>query len=168
MKKICTLMLLATAMAGPAYAGSAKVSWQEPEKFTDIRPTNESKIGFQERVIKEFDRMFDDLAKKLPDGYEWNITVTDVDLAGDVRPFFSPMVNDIRVIKDLYWPRMSFRFDLKDEQGKTVASGTEDVKDMNFLTRMGVASGHTSFQYEEQMLRDWFNKKQKEKFFPVR
>lgn len=168
MKKICTVMLLALAMVGPAYAGSARVSWQEPEKFTDIRPTNESKIGFQERVIKEFDRMFDDLAKKLPDGYVWEITVTDVDLAGDVRPFFTPMVNDVRVIRDLYWPRMSFRFDLKDEQGKTVASGTEDVKDMSFLMRLGVASGHTSFQYEEQMLRDWFNKQQKEKIFPVR
>jgi len=161
-------MLLAAAMAGQAYAGNAKVSWQEPEKFTDIRPTNESKIGFQERVIKEFDRMFDDLAKKLPDGYVWEITVTDVDLAGDVRPFFTPMVNDVRVIRDLYWPRMSFRFDLKDEQGKTVASGTEDVKDMSFLMRLGVASGHTSFQYEEQMLLDWFNKQQKEKIFPRR
>ncbi|MBC3918715.1 DUF3016 domain-containing protein [Undibacterium sp. CY18W] len=168
MKKICTVMLLAVVMTGPAYAGSARVSWQEPEKFTDIRPTNESKIGFQERVIKEFDRMFDDLAKKLPDGYVWDITVTDVDLAGDVRPFFTPMVSEVRVIRDLYWPRMSFRFDLKDEQGKTVASGNEDVKDMSFLMRLGVASGHNSFQYEEQMLRDWFSKQQKEKIFPVR
>ncbi len=162
------LLAMAMAMATQVQAGEVKVTWQEPEKYTDIRPGNESKSGFQERMIKEFDQIFADLAKKLPDAYQWDITVTDVDLAGDVRPFYRNTVGDIRIIKDLYWPRMTLTFDLKDEKGKSIASGTENIKDMNFLMRSGLATGNSAFRYEEQMLRDWFAKQQRDKIFPSR
>jgi len=168
MKLTFSTVFLAIVMTAQVQAGEVKVTWQEPEKFTDIRPGNESKSGFQARMIKELDLIFADLAKKLPDAYQWDVTVTDVDLAGDVRPFFRNTVDDIRVIKDLYWPRMTFSFDLKDEKGKSVASGTENVKDMNFLMRSGLATGNSSFRYEEQMLRDWFAKQQRDKIFPSR
>lgn len=166
MKLIFSTMLLAVAMTGQVQAGEVKVAWQEPEKFTDIRPGNEFRSDFQARMIKEFDSIFADLAKKLPDGYQWDVTVTDVDLAGDVRPFFRSSVNEIRVIKDLYWPRMTFSFELKDGQGKSVVSGTENLKDMNFLMHSNLAGSNNSFRYEEQMLRDWFKKQQRDKIFP--
>ncbi|MFZ6656618.1 DUF3016 domain-containing protein [Undibacterium sp. TJN19] len=168
MKKMCIALFFLAALSGQVSAGEVRVSWQEPEKFTDIRPSNERASDFQSRLIKEFDQMFAELAKKLPDGYQWDVTVTDVDLAGDVRPFFHASYNEIRVIKELYWPRMSFNFELKDAQGNSVASGKEDIKDMAFLMRTNIPSGHNSFQYEEQMLRDWFHTQQKEKIFPSR
>ncbi|MFZ6778979.1 DUF3016 domain-containing protein [Undibacterium sp. Ji83W] len=168
MKLIFNTVFLVAVMATQVQAGEVKVTWQEPEKYTDIRPGNESKSGFQARMIKELDQVFADMAKKLPDACQWDVTVTDVDLAGDVRPFFRNTVDDIRVIKDLYWPRMTFSFDLKDEKGKSIASGTENIKDMNFLMRSGLATGNSSFRYEEQMLRDWFAKQQREKVFPSR
>jgi hypothetical protein len=168
MKKICIALFLLGTIAGQVAAGEVKVSWQEPEKFTDIRPSNEIRSDFQSRLFKEFDQIFAELAKKLPDGYQWDVTVTDVDLAGDVRPFFHSSNTEIRVIKELYWPRMSFNFELKDAQGNTVASGKEDVKDMAFLMRTTISSGNNSFQYEEQMLKSWFNTQQKEKIFPSR
>ncbi|PXX40366.1 DUF3016 domain-containing protein [Undibacterium pigrum] len=168
MKLIFSTMLLAVVMSGQAQAGEVKVAWQEPEKFTDIRPGSEHRSDFQGRMIKEFDYIFADLAKKLPDGYQWDVTVTDVDLAGDVRPFFPTPMNEIRVIKDLYWPRMSFSFDLKDGQGKSVVSGNENLRDMNFLMHSNLAGRNNSFRYEEQMLRDWFKKQQRDKVFPER
>lgn len=168
MKKFAATVIIATALVGQVQAGEVKVTWQEPEKYTDIRPSNETKTDFRDRVIKELDQVFVDLAKKLPDGYQWDVNVTDVDLAGDVRPFFHHSMNDVRVIKDLYWPRMNFTYELKDAEGKSVASGKEDVKDMGFMMRLGVATGHTSFQFEEQMLRDWFKRQQRDKVFPER
>ncbi|MFZ3000443.1 MAG: DUF3016 domain-containing protein [Undibacterium umbellatum] len=168
MNLMMSTMLLAALMAGQAQAGEVKVTWQEPEKFTDIRPGNEFRSDFQGRLIKEFDSIFAEMAKKLPDGYQWDVTVTDVDLAGDVRPFFRTTMNEIRVIKDLYWPRMTFSFDLKDGEGKSVVSGTENLRDMNFLMHSNLAGSNNSFRYEEQMLRDWFKKQQRDKVFPVR
>ena len=166
MKKFVSMLFVGIAMLAQAEAGEVKVTWQDPEKYTDIRPSNEIKADFKDRVIKELDLVFVDLAKKLPEGYQWDITVTDVDLAGDVRPFFHHGMNDVRVIKELYWPRMSFSYELKDAAGKSVASGKEDVKDMNFLMRRSLSTGTGGFQYEEQMLRDWFRRQQRDKIFP--
>ena len=168
MKKILMAILIAGAFPAVSLAGEAKVTWQEPEKFTDIRPGNELPGSFQERVIKEFDRMFADLAKELPDAYQWNVTVTDIDLAGEVRPQFRRTGNEVRVVKHLYWPRIAFDFDLKDPQRQTVASGKEDLNDMNFLMHVGLPTGHTGFPYEERMLRDWFHLQQQQKTFPAR
>ncbi len=165
-------LLIAVCMAclttAAAYAGEVKVAWQEPEHFTDIRPSHESRGGFQERVIKEFDQMFANLASRLPDGYRWNVTVTDLDLAGDIRPWFGRTLEEIRLVKDPYWPRMAFTYELLDSQGKTVASGKEDIADMNFLMHASTTTGRSSFPYEEHMLEDWFYAQQKEKAFPTR
>ena len=166
MKKIFFALAVTSMVASSAFAGVAKVSWQEPEKFTDIRPSNETRAGFQERVFKDFDQFFADLAKKLPDGYQLDVTVTDLDLAGDVNGLYSKMGRDIRVIKEIYWPRMSFSYTLKNSQNELVASGKEQLKDMSFMSRASLASGRTSFDYEEKMLEDWFKKQQRDKVFP--
>lgn len=166
MKRLVVGALLAAAAS--ANAAGVKVTWQEPEKFTDVRPTTETREAFLADVTHELDRVFEDLAKKMPDKLLWEITVTDLDLAGEVRPVFARRVGDVRVVKELYWPRITLSYTLKDEQGQTVASGKEELRDMNFMMRLGVPSGHTRFQYEEQMLKDWFRKLQKNKVLPTR
>jgi hypothetical protein len=166
MKHLLMSASLMAALVAPAFSGEAKVNWQQPEKFTDIRSGNETREGFQARVFKDFGQMFADLAKKLPDGYQLDITVTDLDLAGDVNGMHAMRARDIRIIKELYWPRMSFSYTLKDASNALVASGKEELKDMNFMSRVGIQTGNSSFNYEETMLRDWFNKQQKENIFP--
>ncbi len=168
MKKILFNVVLISMIASQvsAFAGEAKVSWQEPEKYTDIRASNESRDSFKERVFKEFNAMFSTMAKKLPDGYQMEITVTDLDLAGDVNSMYSRQGRDIRVVKELYWPRMSFSYTLRNEKNEVVASAKEDVKDMNFMMSAGIHSNVSSFDYEEKMLNDWFKTQQKTKKFP--
>lgn len=168
MKHLFASAALMAMLVSPAFAGEAKVNWQQPEKFTDIRPGNETRDGFQTRVFSNFSQMFSELAKKLPDGFQLEVTVTDLDLAGDVNGVSAMRARDIRIIKELYWPRMSFSYTLKDANNSIVASGKEDLKDMNFMSRIGIASGNSSFNYEETMLRDWFKKQQHEKIFPAR
>lgn len=168
MKRLIMCVSLMATLLAPVYAGEAKVTWQEPEKFTDIRPGNETREGFQDRVFKEFALMFSDLAKKLPDGYQLDITVTDLDLAGEVNAAHAMRARDIRIIKELYWPRITFSYTLKDASNVLVASGKEELKDMNFMSRVGIQTGNSSFNYEETMIRDWFNKQQREKKFPAK
>ena len=166
MKKIlCGLMLTGMFVSG-AFAGEAKVTWQEPEKYTDIKPSNETRDSFKERVFKEFNIMFAGMAKKLPDGYQLEINVTDLDLAGDVNGMYSSLGREIRVVKELYWPRMVFSYTLKNEKNEIVATAKEDVKDMNFMSPAGMHSTGSGFDYEEKMLNDWFKAQQKMKKFP--
>ncbi|GGC59014.1 DUF3016 domain-containing protein [Undibacterium terreum] len=159
--------LLALLVTGTALAGEAKVTWQDPDHYTDINPTNETRAGFRARVFKGLDEVFDSLAKELPDGYKLQVTVTDLDLAGDVKPMRGPGGQDIRVVKDIDWPKMSFSYVLSDSQDKQVAAGNEDLKDINFRSSVKINTGG-SFYYEENLLKDWFKKQQEKKIFPVR
>ena len=168
MRTILLALWLFGAMTSISHAGEVTVTWPDPTTFTDIRPANEMSGDLQERLVRELNQVFDDLARELPDGYKWSVAVTDVDLAGEVRPLFRWWSNEIRVVKASDWPRISFQYDLKDAQGHTVASAGEDVRDMGFLMHSGASIGRTSFRYEERMLRDWFHLQQRQTTFPVR
>lgn len=167
MKRLLASLLTTSIFGCVAYAGEAKVTWQEPDKYTDIREGNELRDSFREKLFKDFESVFADFAKQLPDGYLFEVSVTDIDLAGDVNPMRGGEWQNVRVVKDLYWPRMSFSYSLKDAAGGTRVSGTEDVKDLGFLSS-SVGLTRTRFGYEERMLENWFKKQLREGKFPAR
>ena len=166
MKHFVWSLITAMVAVGTACAGQAKVSWQEPDNYTDIREGNELRDSFRQGLFRDFELLFAALARKLPEGYVFDVTVTDVDLAGEVNGMHWGLWPDIRVIKALYWPRMSFDYKLTDSTGQMLASGHEDIKDMAFFER-GVQYRLTRFSFEERMLRDWFMRMQREGKFPV-
>ena len=54
-------------------------------------------------------------AKHCPEKYrahqaEYEIRVTEVDLAGDFEPWRGPQFQDVRIVKDLYPPRVNLEF----------------------------------------------------------
>ena len=168
MKHSWIALLVAGVLTTHAQAGEVQLTWQEPEKFADIRSTGETRDAFQARVTEDLSKVFVDLAKKLPDGVTWIVTVTDIDLAGEVRPMMRHGTGDIRVVKDIYWPRLSIRYSMLDARGQVISEGKEDIKDMSFMLGNPMAARNTAFQYEEKMLRDWFNRQQRDKRFPAR
>lgn len=167
MKKLLLSLLATSIIGGAACAGEAKVTWQEPDKYTDIREGNELRDSFREKLFADFELIFADLAKQLPDGYLFEVSVTDVDLAGEVNGMYGAAWQNIRIIKNIYWPRMSFSYTLKNPAQELLVSGQEDLKDLGFMSGAG-SSGKTRFGYEERMLKRWFKKQQREKKFPVK
>lgn len=140
-------------------ASNLTLNFHEPEKFTDIRPANESRARFRERTLAGFERMFAEFAAELPEGYKWQVTITDIDLAGDVNPMYSRNGQDIRVVKDLYSPRVQFNYELRDVYGERVASGEENIRDMGFLQSPRMAGPrHQELRYEYTMLKRWFER----------
>lgn len=168
MKRLFLVVIAVSTLSLSAFAGESKVSWQEPDKFSDIRPGNENKAAFQQRLMSDFDAIFADLAKKLPDGYQLEIDVSDLDLAGDVNAGHSMASRDIRIVKDIYSPSMSFSYRLKNTKSELISSGQEQLRDMGFMSKTRPTLSNSAFPYEERMLRDWFDKKQKKKIFPAK
>lgn len=158
MRNLLLLCGLSLLTASAVQAGEVKVQWQEPEKFTDIRPANDSRKVYRERVMKKFDSFFTELAAKLPEGYSWNITVTDIDLAGDVDYFIGGAGNALRVVKDIYSPAIKFSYVVRDQHGEEVASADEKLRDMGFMQSLNSVNDSDEFRYEQQMLQDWFKK----------
>lgn len=168
MKKLLIPVLFCALYSTAASAGEAKVSWGKLDDFTDVYAGSEFKERFQERLTKEFEAVFSAFAKKLPDGYELTIDVTDIDLAGDARPGESMYGQPIRVVRGLSWPRMNFSYTLKNAQQEVVASGKEELSDMDYLNRFRFFSGNTAIEFEERMLQDWFKKQVFAGHFPSR
>ena len=158
MRKIVLACSIVMLSVGGANAGEVKVEWQSPEKFTDIRPANDTRKKYRERLITHFDKFFAELAAKLPEGYKWQLTITDVDLAGDIDPFIAGAGREIRVVKDIYSPAMRFNYSLHDAHGEQVAGGEEKLRDMGFMHSLRTYNDNDEFRYEQQMLEDWFNK----------
>jgi len=136
-----------------AQSATVDIHWNDISKFTDVRVTNETAVEGRARVIKEFENIIKHAADKLGENYHFDITITDVDLAGVVRPVFGSNVNEIRVIKGTDWPRINFDYVLKDGE-KEVASGKISLRDMGFQYRSNF--GNSEFKYEEQLWKDWF------------
>jgi hypothetical protein len=158
MKKILISALLCGLFSSAANAGDAKVSWGKFDDFTDVYAGFEHKDQFRERLAKEFEAVFSAFAKKLPEGYELSIDITDIDLAGDSRPGNWLHGHQVRIMREIYWPRMNFTYSLKNAQQEVLASGKEELRDMDYLRRFRIPSGNTEFEYEEKMLQDWFKK----------
>ena len=154
------LLLCAAALLGSAtaFAAEVEVKWQDPEKFTDIRPVNESRTGYRERLMKQFDGFFQQLGAELPEGYKWEVTVLDVDLAGDVDYFARGAGDAVRVVKDVFSPAIKFNHVLSDKYGEQIIGGEEKLRDMGFLYSLQPLTNRGEFYYEKEMLEDWFKK----------
>lgn len=155
----CGVMFSVLAAGMPALAAEVETTWQQPEKFTDIRPANDSRKRYQEQVIKQMDQVFVSMAEKLPEGYKWQVTVTDLDLAGDVDYFAGGAGQALRIVKDIHSPAIKFNYVLRDKHGEEVASGEEKLRDMGFMHGSKSIHETDTLYYEKQMLTDWFNKK---------
>ncbi len=138
-------------------AGNVSVTWQSPDHFTDIKSSGELQSRFQNRLFKNLTKNLNKEASKvLKANQKLNITVTNVDLAGDVRPSFNAGASDIRVVKGVYPPRFKFSYSVTQD-GKTIAKGKESITDLGFLDRIKPAFEH-QFQYETHLLNDWMKK----------
>ena len=151
------LLMLSTVLFVPvSFAADAEIKWEDVDSYSDIRPANEVKSRYHKRIFKELEQHFIELAETLPQGQSLSIVVTNLDLAGDVRFMVGPNNATVRVVSDLYFPKMKFDYQLLDETGKVLSTGHANIKDISFNT------GHQSispdpFHYEKNMITDWFN-----------
>jgi Protein of unknown function (DUF3016) len=159
-----SVLMLSALMAATVTAGEVKVEYKDYKKFTDMKPASEARGSFEKRTMAGFDKIFADLAKQLPEGYSWNVVVTDIDLAGDVNHMHTQTGQQIRVIKDVFIPRVNFSYTLLD-QNKGVVAEEQDLKlkDMGFMSRISNTRVNESYEHERVMLERWF----KDKIQPV-
>ncbi|WNC71792.1 DUF3016 domain-containing protein [Thalassotalea psychrophila] len=158
MIKVIAAIMSLSMFTVPAFAGQAEIDWVEPDKFTDIRPGNESRSNMQKRVFKELEQHFSELAEKLPAEQTLKISVTNLDLAGDIRYMVGPNNSTIRVVEDLYFPKMKFDYQLVSSDKSIISTAKADIKDMSFNTGVRRSMSSEAFYYEKNMIDDWFYK----------
>ena len=121
-------------------------------------PGNESRKDFQDRVTQSLTAFFQEAAEDhLPEDQSLHLTITDVDLAGDVEYFFLAFPQGIRVMRDVYFPGISFTYELKDEAGAVIKRGEENLKDMGYRFSGVMFINDPPFNYEKRMIHHWFS-----------
>lgn len=162
--KALSMIILTSFFTVSAWAGTAEVTWHEPKNYRDIRASNEIESRFQARVFSEFEKHFNLLAEKLPEQHTLKITVTDVDLAGEVLPqsyhAYHGGFQALRVVKSMDFPRMEFSYVVENERGEITASGEERLRGRDLpgqgRTSRRASSQHELLDYERAMLDRWF------------
>lgn len=131
-----------------------QVTWGDFNDFRDVRPAMEPKGSFHKRVKESFDKFFNEYSEELPDGQTLAIEIKDLDLAGDV---LLGQANEIRIMKDIHFPRMTFSYKLTDGAGNVLKDGEAKIKDMNYLYHEKTWKRYSEgFYYEKRMFKEWF------------
>jgi len=145
-------------MASGAQAGQAKMTWENPDKFTDIRPGMGTDRSYRKGLERALNGALKKMAADLPADQTFEITFTDIDLAGEIDPVELPGAHQLRLLKDPYFPRLVFDYRIVDAAGKLVAEQKGvDLKDMSYLRGNNAGSSSSDFYYETRMLKHWFN-----------
>ncbi|BAJ00303.1 DUF3016 domain-containing protein [Shewanella violacea] len=137
--------------------GVVKVTWQDPKSFRDIKAVGGIQSRYETRTFEALTKSLDKEASKiLKPEQKLELIVTDLDLAGDVRPTFGATMNDIRLITDIYPPRITFSYSVL-EGDKVVVVGNEKLTDMGFMHTTGRMNDRP-LRYESKLLADWMKK----------
>ncbi|HEX4781942.1 MAG TPA: DUF3016 domain-containing protein [Usitatibacter sp.] len=141
--------------AWAAAAATAQVEFVKPESFTDAGRRN-ARVDRESNLEAIRRHLVREAAKRLPAGEALSISITDVDLAGAYEPW-QRYSNEIRVVKDIYPPRIDLRFRLARADGSVVKEGERSLRDPGFL--MGDTSHQDdNLKYEKAMLDQWMGK----------
>ena len=147
--------VLAADPAPPAGA-RAEVIFSSPEKYSDVRDAYTSSTMGEKAVLDQIrDFILLRSEKYVPAGQKLTVTFTDIDLAGDFEPWRGPQGMDIRIVKDVYPPRMDLEFKVTGADGTVLLEGKRQLRDLTFMGKI-TNNPRDALRYEKNLLEDWF------------
>lgn len=152
-------MLATDAPRALPESGPVSVAWADPATFTELRHS-------RNRWDSERGTWLTDLAKhmrkraeaQLPAGERLQLTIVDVDRAGDYEPWRGVNQQDIRIIRDIYPPRMTVQYKRLDADGKVIAEGESKITDPAFMISSAPFNDTDPLRYEKRMIDSWLRR----------
>lgn len=136
--------------------GPVDVQWTDPAQFSEIRFSRnrrEARRGDWVRDIAEYVRKR--ATTRLPQGDRLEVTITNIERAGDYEPWRGIQSDSIRYMRDIYPPRIDLDFKLVGADGSVRTQGTRKLADLGYLMRSTRASDTDPLRYEKQLIDDW-------------
>ena len=91
--------------------GPVSVDWTDPAKFSEIRYSgNRWEAERGDWVVQLARYLRQRAAARLPAGQTLDVTLTDIRRAGNYESWHGPRGNDVRIVRDLYPPRIELHF----------------------------------------------------------
>ena len=150
---------LAAAIPALAATPPVEVGFGDLAKFTDLRVsiiTNDrERASLAEELRRHIERM---APSYLPPGTHLAIMIRDVDMAGEYPPIAGSLSRDMRVIKDVYPPRIDLDFRLLRADGTVEREGKRELRDPAFLFQAGSFGANDILRHEKNLLDGWLRR----------
>jgi hypothetical protein len=151
----------ALAAATPVPAPSpVTVVFDHPEKYTDLKESwsdNDNERGRDHYLPLLREHFEKTVARRLPAGHQLTVTFSDIDLAGDFEPWRGAQFDDVRIVKDLYVPRLTFAFKITDASGAVIKSGDRKLVELGFQMSITPGFRDDPLRYEKAMIDNWLS-----------
>lgn len=149
-----------TAMLGPGALPATDpvaVSWQDPARFDEVRYNRG--LSFTQRDATQWlpplaEHLRESASKRLGPGQTLDIEILNVDLAGEYEPWRGANTQEVRVMRDIYAPRMTLQFTWRDPTGDVIASGERKITDLDFLLGSRPLDSDR-LRFEKRMIDNW-------------
>jgi hypothetical protein len=136
--------------------GPVSVKWDDPAKFTELRQSSNRFEAERGDWVQQLARYVQtSAAKPLQPGQTLDVTLVDIKRAGDYEPWHGPRGSDIRIMRDIYPPRITLQYTLKDASGRIIDEGDARLSDSGYLHNIGLKSDTDPLRYEKRLIDDW-------------
>lgn len=174
MRKIFLLPLLAALAATPLYAasvvtdpdkpralpddGPVSVEWTDPAGFSELRFSRNRWESEQGDWVNQLARYLQQrAAARLPEGQRMDVTITDIKRAGSFEPWTGVNFDRVRVMREVYPPRMTLQVRITDADGQVVAEGERRLVDNGYMTN-SAPMDTDALRHEKRMIDDWLRR----------
>ncbi len=165
MKKSLLVAVLSLVIAGGCVGAGAsnatsrvEVLFVDPEKFTDAKSESFDSEQGRKQILDTLRSHVEQLARSyVSEGQHLVVRFTDIDLAGDFEPWQGPQFSDIRILRDIYPPRMTVEFRLTGADGKVVSEGKRELQDLGYLMHLSMPTSD-GLRYDKELLSDWMRR----------
>lgn len=143
---------------GPPPPGIVSVTTADPAGFSDARNgPRESDRARRAWVDALCMYLSERAAAALPEGQTLDVRLVDVQRAGGFEPGRGPQAGQVRVVRDIYPPRIVLEFKRLAADGTVLQSGRRELSDPAFMERRARGAADP-LRYEKGLIDDWVRK----------
>ena len=137
--------------------GPVQVRWTDPAEFTELRQSrNRWEAARGNWVVTLAEHLQKSAAARLPEGQHMDITITDIQRAGSFEPWLMPDMQHVRMMRDIYPPRMNLGVRITGQDGQLVSEGQHRLSDMNYLhSTPPTINSSDPLRHEKHMIDTW-------------
>ena len=154
---VITFALITTTAGAFADASRVSVNWAPINTLSEVKqnPTYRGWLRPEDwtKELSSYIRQRADA--QLPPGQQLDVTIDDIKLAGDYEPWRGPNAQNIRIMKDIYPPRIDLHFRLIGADGKTLREGPAKLRDLSYLQNNVVPTETDPLRYDKHMIDTW-------------
>lgn len=137
--------------------GPVNVSWTDPSAFSELRYSgNRWEAERGDWVVQLAEYLQDRAGKRLDQGQQMEVTITDIQRAGRYEPWRGIGMDRVRIMRDTYPPRMTLNVRITGTDGRVLAEGERRLHDTSYMMKGGL--DQDPLRHEKRMIDTWLRR----------